>query len=334
MKINFRHGIIRAQTSISAPQFVQKSSLTGSSVDLIISPEPVIFTTAHVSANYLFEESISIPGAWGSGAIGSINGPLTETGQTQHLFWDINLASGELTRGWTAIQPITHPSEPANPVHDMHWFDTTLCKMRVYKKPSINDEGYWQDKIRLFAATYTTSGNVTPMPIGSQVGITGGQWNAGNIILGVNNKPLRQSDGTFATTESDLIIYQTSGQNVKFDMVLVYAQASEEIPKFYLVSFKPDRKIALASSTEINNFVSGIVIEDLYQDDVGQVITNGVVRNEQWNWTPEQINKPLFCGTSGQVTLTPPAFGVVQQIGFVYDDHSIYLNLFAPVRLR
>lgn len=334
MKINFRQGIIRAQTSVSAPQFVQKSSLSGTAVDLIISPEPVIFTTAHASANYLFEESISIDGAWGSGAIGSVNGPMAELGETQYLFWDINLATGELTRGWTLVPPIVNVAEPPHPVHDMHWFDTVNFKMRVYKKPSPSAEGYWQDKVRVFAATYTTSGLVTPMPIGSQIGVTGGPWSAGNIILGVNNKPLRQSDGTFVTTESDLIVYQTSGQNVKFDMALVFAQASEEIPKFHLVRFESDRKIALASSTNLFSFVSGIVVEDLYQEDVGQVISNGVVRNEQWDWAADKINKPVFCGPSGQVTLTPPPFGVVQQVGYVYERDSIYLNIFPPVRLR
>jgi len=334
MHITFRQGIIRASTSISAPQFVQKSSLTGTSVDLIISPEPVVFTFAHYSSNYLFEEGNSIPGAWGTGTVGSINGPMAELGETQYLFWDVNLASGELTRGWTLIPPISGTSEPALPVHDMHWFDVTTMRMRVYRKPNPNDTGYWQDKIRLFAATYSSSGLVTPMPIGSQVGVLNGAYTTGNIILGINNKPLRQSDGTFVTTESNLIIYQTSGQNVKFDMALVFAQAAEEIPKFHLVTFAPDRKISLASNANINSFVSGIVVEDLYQDDVGQVITNGVVRNEQWDWTPEQINKPLFCGPSGQITLSPPVFGAVQQIGFVYDQDSIYFNLFSPIRLR
>lgn len=334
MNITFRQGIIRYSTSISAPQFVQKSSLTGTSVDLIVSPEPVVFTFAHYTSNYLFEESISINGAWGTGAIGSVNGPMVEIGQTQYLFWDVSLASGELTRGWTLVPPLSGSSPPPTPVHDTHWFDTTTASMRVFRKPNPNENGYWQDKVRLFAATYSASGAVNPMSIGSQVGISTGNFTAGNLILGVNNKPLRQSDGSFVTTESDLIIYQTSGQNVKFDMALVFAQATEEIAKFHLVSFSPDRKISLATCADIDNFVSGIVIEDLYQDDVGQVITNGVVRNEQWNWTTDQINKPLFCGPSGQVSLTPPVFGFVQQVGFVYDQDSIYLNLFSPVRLR
>lgn len=332
MKLTFRQGIIRSPSSITAPQFLQKSRTASTAVDLIISPDPVVFTIAHQHANYLFEETRSIDMAWGGGQPGSINGPMPELGQTQFLFWDINMVTGELTRGWTLVPPIVNGREPTNPDNDTHWFDLTTNKMKVYKTNSTG--GYWQDKIRLFAAEYSSSGQVNVLPIGSQVGINTGNWSAGNLILGVNNKPLRQSDGTFVTTESDLIIYQTSGQNVKFDMTLVYAQASEEIAKFYLVSFLSDRRISLASSNNYNSFVSGIVTEHLYEGEVGQIISNGVIRNEQWNWLPSEINKPVFCGPTGEITLSPPKIGVVQQVGYIYDEDSIYLNLYPPIRLR
>lgn len=334
MKIPFRQGIIRYQTNLSAPDFLRKTSLSGTSIDLIVSPEPTIFTMAHYSANYIFEETRTIVGAWGGGGVGSMNGPLVASGQTQYLFWDIDLATGELSRGWTLLSPVISPEPPVNPQHDQHWFDTANSRMRVFRRPNLSSNGVWQDKVRLFAGVYDQNANIVPMPIGSQVGITGGQWSAGNLILGTNNKPLKQSDGTFVTTESDLIIYQTSGQNVKFDMALVFAMASEEIPKFYCVSFQPDRRIGLASSNDSSRFVSGIVVEDLHENEVGQVITNGVVRNEQWHWNTADINKPLFIGAAGNLRLTPPTVGTVQQVGFVYDQDSIYFNLFPPVRLR
>lgn len=335
MKITFRQGIIRHPTQLTGPDWIQKTSLSGTSVDLnVVQDEPVIITFAHYSANYLFEEAHSVVGAWGSDIVGSVNGPLTASGQTQYLFWDVDLATGQLTRGWTLVPPVVSPEPPVNPAPDTHWFDTTQTRMRVFRQPNPQIAGNWQDKIRVFAAVYDSNSQLIPYQIGTQVGIEGDIWGAGNIILGANNKPLRQSDGTFANTESNLIVYQTSGQNVKFDMALVYAQADEEIPKFSLVSFKPNRRIGLASYLNTNTFISGLIVENLYQDEVGQIITNGVVRNEQWNWTPSQINKPLFCGITGEISLTPPQVGVSQQIGFVYDQDSIYVNLFPPIRLR
>lgn len=346
MKIPFRHGIIEKPAPLSGPPFLKPSSPDNTAIDLRADyDEPVRFTIAHYSANYLFEIANNIPKAWGKDAPSTSNGPLTPIGVTQYLYWDINLASGALTYGWTIVPPIVTSLEPANPLPDTHWFDTTNKLMKVYKKPTPASTGVWQDKVRLFAGEYTSAGTVISYPIGSQVGITGtgGQvWDAGNLILGVNNRPLKQSDGTFVTTVSNLIINQTSGQNVQFDMALVFAQAAPRpdnlggltIPKFHLVSFLPDRKMCLASSGDLNLFVSGVVTEDVNANEVSQVITNGVVRNEQWNWPANTINKPLFCGFTGEITLTPPVVGVVQQVGFVHDKDSIYLNLFPPIRLR
>ena len=332
MKIEFRQGIIRHQTSLSGVGWLQKTSLSGNTIDLNAQTEPVIFTAAHYGANYLFEESHTVIGAWGSGTPGSNNAALTP-GEQHWLYWDIDLATGGLSRGWTKIAPFISATEPTSPVHDSHWFDLVNTRMRVFRKVGDNP-GAWQDKIRVFAGVYNTASTVVPYPLGTQVGISGGQWNVGNLILGANNKPLKQSDGTFVTTESSLIIQQTSGQNVKFDMVLVYAQASEEIPKFHLISFQPNRRIGLASSNNTTSFVSGIVVEDLHQEEVGQIVTNGVIRNEQWNWSTADINKPLFCGPTGELRLNPPTVGAVQQVGFVYESDAIYLNLFPPVRLR
>ena len=336
MKITFRQGIVRRQSNMTAPNFLRRSNTTTTSIDLVISPDPVIFTAAHYAANYLFEESKSIDGAWGSGALGSTNGPMVPN-EWQYLYWDINLATGELTRGWTSFAPIVSATEPTNPVNDQHWFDVVNSRMRVFRQPNPAINGNWQDKIRVFAGEYTSGAAVIAYQAGTQVGlnaIPGEYFNSGNIILGVNNRPLKQSDGTFVTTESDLIIYQTSSQNVKFDMALTFAQAQEYIPAFYLVSVTPGKKMKLASSNDIYQFVNGVVVEDLYQDEVGQFISNGVVRNEQWDWQPDQINKPVFCGPTGEIRLTPPVIGVLQQVGFIYDENSIYFNIFPPVRLK
>jgi hypothetical protein len=308
--------------------------MSGTSIDLNADAGPTIITFAHYGANYLFTESRTIIGAWGSDTQGSLNGPLQASGQTQYLYWDVNLATGQLSRGWTLVPPLSGPFEPANPLPDTHWYDTTLNRMRVYRKPSPTASGAWQDKIRIFAAVYNSGANIVPYPIGSQVGINTGAHLSGNLILGINNRPLKQADGTFAHTESPLIIYQTSSHNVKFSMAYMTAQAIENIPKFYLVSLVPNRRMALARSSNLYQFVSGISISDLYSDEVGEIVTNGVVANNHWHWAQDEINMPLFCGPTGQVTLTPPAAGTLQQIGFVYDTDAIYMNLFPPVRVR
>lgn len=330
MQLSFRQGIIRYQTTLQGPQWLLKTSMSGTSVDLNANGEPTVMTFAHYGANYVMEENHTVVGAWGSGAVGSTNGPLAPN-VTQYLYWDVDLATGALTRGWTLLAPITNGTAPVNPVNDQHWFDSVNTRMRVWRQNG-SAPGMWQDKIRLFAGTYLSNAILVPSPLGSQVGITG-TFTGGNLILGINNVPLKQSDGTFATTASSLIIQQTSGQNVQFDMVLTYGQSIEDIPAFYLVAYQPNKTIKLASSNSVTSFVHGVVIEDLYQNEPGQIISNGVVRNDQWSWPTSSIGAPLFCGPSGQLQLTPPPVGFVQQVGTVYDIDSIYMNLFPPVRL-
>jgi hypothetical protein len=167
MRVTFRQGIIRRQTVLTAPAFLRKTSLSGNTIDLVVTDQPTVVTFAHYSANYLIEESRTVTAAWGSGGSNSNNATLTP-GQTQYLYWDIDLGSGQLTYGWTAVSPLISASEPLNPVHDTHWFDTVNTRMRVFRKPGPAD-GNWQDKIRLFAGVYDQSANLVPMPIGSQV---------------------------------------------------------------------------------------------------------------------------------------------------------------------
>lgn len=333
MKLPFRHGIIRYPSSISGPTWLQRTSLSQNTVDINVGQEPVVFTLAHYNANYLMEETQSVTGAWGTNS-GINNGPLF-TGVYQYLYWDVNMNTGELTRGWTTVPPIISGTEPIDPLPDTHWFDVVNTRMRVFRKPN-SSNGSWQDKIRLFAGYCSPGGQLSPYSLGSQANIDNSFWDHGHIILGANNKPLKQSDGTFATTQTSLIIHQTSGQNVKFDMALVFAQAAEEIPKYSLVSFRPQHRVGLASNLNLYSFVSGIVIEDLHQEEVGQIISNGVVRSEQWDFQDAEINKPLFCGVNGEVTLVPPTASnsVVQQVGYVYERDSIFMNIFPPVRIR
>jgi hypothetical protein len=333
MIISFRQGIVRAPNILNGPNWLQKSSMNGTSVDLNVADGyPIVLSFAHYESNYLFEESSSIVGAWG-GATSGTNGPLPAIGQTQYLYWDVALDTGEMTRGWTALPPMDTYAPPVNPADDQHWWDNRNNRMRVFRKPP-GTTGVWQDKIRLFAGVYDQAANLDAYPLGTQVGLTGGSWGAGNLILGTNNKPLKQSDGTFATTESDFIIYKTSGENVRFDMALLFRQALDTIPKFHLVSFMPNNKMKRATSNDLGLFSSGIVLADHYVNDTGQVVSSGVVRNEQWAWPDSVVNAPIFCGPSGQVTTSPPTIGVVQQVGFVCDKTSIYMQLLPPVRLR
>lgn len=318
MRLSFRHGIVRCQTDYTGtPTFLRKSSLGGEFIDLIISPDPTIISIAHQGANYLIEETKTITHAWG---------PFAPHGITQYLYWDISFLDGSLTRSFTTLPPMITPNQPVNPAKDQHWFDLSEMTMKVWNGSK------WIPKIRLFAATYDSNAIIIPFPVGSQIN-KHQEVNSGNIIFGTNNKPLRNNDGTFVTTESDLKISHTSSENVKFEAAQLFGEAVEPIPKFHLVSYVNFGKIALASSAQPNRQIHGIVQEDLYATEVGHVVANGIVRNDQWNFASTSAGKPLFCSANGEITLSPPAVGISQQVGFVYDKDAVFMNLMPAVRL-
>jgi hypothetical protein len=331
MKLSFRQGIVRYE-QLQAPPFISKTPLSGSStVDLTVIDEPIVVTFAHGAANYIIEEKRSITGAWGSADPNSTNGPLAQN-QTQYLYWDLNLTTGALTRGWTDIAWIKSATEPMNPPNGLHWFDLSSSKMKVWRqKPG--SIGFWQDVVRCFAGIYQNNATLVPYPIGSQVGING-SFDGGNIILGANNAPLRQSDGTFATTSTQLIIQQTSGQNVKFDAALIFANAVEEIPAFYLVTFGPNNTIQLARNSDYYRYAHGLVVEDLSDGENGRVVTSGLIENDTWDFPEERVGSPLFLGPSGQLMFAPPPGGICQRVGDVYSKTAINLNFHQPVRIR
>lgn len=311
MKLTFSQGLARYQTDVYAtPTFLQKSSQTGEYIDLIVSPDPTIIIFAHKGATYVVEETKTVVHAWG---------PFPQAG-TKYLYWDINLLDASITRGFTLFPQVVSAVAPQNPAVDQHWFDTTQNQFKVWNGSK------WVDKVRVFAASYTASAVIQPMPLGSQANLTG-NFEAGNLVLDTYNKPLRQSDGTFVTSTSELSIINASSKKVKFEAEVISGMAAEYIPKFSFVQVRPNRRLILARSDDWRSRIAGLVNEDLYDSEVGIVTTDGLVRNEQWSWPSDTVGRPVFCGLTGQVTLTPPTAGVNQVAGYVFDVDSIYLNI-------
>jgi hypothetical protein len=319
MQINFRQGIIKHQIDIAGTQsFIKKNGSDPSYIDLNCDNAPVSFTAAHLDADYLFEETKTTNRAWG---------PMSATGVTQYLYWDISLLDAHVTHGFTTFPPYLNLIAPTYPNLDQHWFDLTTNTMKVWNGTK------WIPKLRVFAATYLSTGILAARPRGTQINITGGQYNPGNILLGKNNYPLRDSDGTFVTSESNLIIAHSSGEDVKFDATLQFGEALQFIPAFSLITYTQPLKFTLASYLNTAYQVNGLVRRDTNPGEISKVVSNGLVVNPQWDWPIAQVGKMLFCGLYGEITLTPPLVGLHQPIGYIYDTNAIFLNILTPTRL-
>lgn len=310
MRLTFRQGIARYQTDIyGTSTFLQKSS-QGDAIDLIVSPDPTIVVFAHKGATYVIEESKTVNRAWG---------PFTGQG-TKYLYWDINLLDASLTRGYTAFPQIVSGTAPSEPAEDQHWFDTTNHQMKVWNGRK------WLDKLRVFAGTFSSQAIVVPSPLGSQVGETG-SFDGGNIVLDSYGKPLRQSDGSFVTSTTELAMAGASANKLKLESEVIIGMASENIPKFSFVQIDKAKSFKLARSSDWRSRIHGLVTEDLYMSEVGNIETNGLVRNEQWNWPDGAVGRPVFCGQTGEVTIEAPQAGALQIAGYVFDKDAIYIDI-------
>jgi hypothetical protein len=316
MELKFRQGIVRHQIDVAGTaNFVRPSGNGGNFIDLICDNAPLQFSAAHANTNYLIEFTQTIPNAWG---------PLTAVGETQFLYWDISLLDANVTFGFTKVVPYNSSTPPTTPILDQHWFDMSTGMMKVWNGTK------WVIKVRVFAATYDNNAILVPRHIGSQVNLNV-LCKAGNILKGKNNAPLRDGDGTFVTSESDLVVSHTSGENVRFDSAQLYAEATEFIPAFYAVSYIAPRKVQLASFMHIDLEVNGIMTKEYFTGEVGNVISHGLVRNANWTFADNQVNKPIFVGLNGELTLVAPPTGVTQEIGYVYDNDAIYVNIMLPI---
>jgi PKD repeat protein len=314
VKLNFSQGIIRHQTDVNGnPTFLQRS---GQFVNLIVSPNPTVLAIMHRGTTYIVEELKTVLNAWG---------PILTP---QYLYWDVNLLTGVLTRGMTAFPPVYASSEPTSPELNQHWFDTDQKTFFVW-----TNQG-WTEKVRVFAG-YATPGAtpLKPQRAGfSQAGQIG-NFDGGNIVLDSFGMPLRESNGCFVTTVTQLNVVNLGTVTTQLEGFVQAIQAIEEIPKFHLVSLKNGRRAVLARSDDHNTRIAGIVVEDLYEGNVGKLFCSGLIRSPEFNWPVDQINRPLFCNTTGKITLTAPTQGVLQQIGFVYDVDAVFISIHQVVVL-
>jgi hypothetical protein len=304
MRISYRQGLISAQSN-----FLQTNPV-GSNVyvDIVVSPTPVIASIAFRDRDYLIDETVSVPNAWG---------PFTDT-QTYYLFWEI-LPDGNLSRGSTVFSPVSSTNPPTEQIGQM-WWDNSVKVMKVF------DGFNWVPTLRVLAGSLH-GGNVIPSSYGSQVGMNA-PTDAGYILRDAFQNVFRDNNGNFLTSTSPLTSSDT-GSLVKFDGTQLTAQANEPIPKFSLVYLR-DGRAALASGIPPDNIPKaplGMVTEDSPQDAAVTIVTAGkTVFNEQWDFAISDLGHAVFCGPNGEVAINKPLAQKNMRVGTIITKQSILLN--------
>ena len=149
MKFGFRQGIVKCDLSAAGiPSFLQ---VNGNYVQLEVnsaeSYKGVLISFAHGDTNYLFEEKAQLANAWGPFS--------NESNVTYYLYWNIDLATGLVSRGQTRVRPILIGPQPIEPANDQHWFDPASGFMKVW------NGSVWAKVIRVFAGKLSSGGLIS-----------------------------------------------------------------------------------------------------------------------------------------------------------------------------
>lgn len=324
MKISFRQGIIRYQRDPSGlATFLKKSSGSGSgAVDLVTANDPFILTFAYRSANYLHEESKTIPRAWSG----------FESNVDYWLFVDLDMVTGQRTFGYTKVQPSSGHVAPVAPTLDEHWFDVVAMTQKVWNGIS------WSPRTRVFVAKYAAGSILLAESFGSQVGVNTSN-DAGFILFDADGYPVRQhhkrKSFEFLTTASIFNTVTAKAINVSLDAICTAVRASEPIPAFSLVAYdaKADNEavIKAADSQVRGEYAIGIIQEDFWADETGIITQHGYIHNEQWNFN-DAPGSILFLGVDGHITTSPAQTGFIQRIGEVVSNQCIRLDIQPAIR--
>ena len=304
-RITFRQGILRHGKAPNQVFFLQQN---GQYVDLVVSPDPTIIAFADGTKDYLYTENTTINSAWGPFAVG----------QEYWLYWDIDRVSGTRTFGYTTIAPIYSETAPTSPLLGQMWFDLKPSSPTYMQMLEYNGSR-WVPVLRVFAAKYFNNQFFSPIDgvslesnfEGTQAGSRGNTAvYAGALVFDKDGNPIIGQDKKFFTTEDVFTTGVSTGAALKVENILVRAKPIEPIAAYHVVVFYDYDQIKLAEPFDFVKKVYGIVEEDIPTGDIGNVITEGIIFNENWDFTDSvnnpnmsgNINDPIYITPSGALT--------------------------------
>ena len=328
MKYNFRQGIQHAPSTAGHPSFLTYNP-GNNTVTISIGVNLVRATAAYGSYNYLIEEREDATDAWGPFVWNAAWGPEPIGNYTLYLYWDINRATGLVSRGFTPRVPAFGLTEPPTPATDQHWFDTNINTMKVW------DGTAWRKSIRVFAASFVTgTQTITEEQLGSQVGLTsvGPQvdWpDHGYILFGADMRGVRYNDTNFVTTATQLNTNHGSfASPIRLELLNSTVLADEPIPAFSAVTNSGAGLVSLANGTLPSLRPIGLALVDATPGDPVDIVTHGIVYNDQWTWDVSGGEKDLYCGANGELQQGEVTFtNGAARIGTILGPQTVLVDI-------
>lgn len=308
MNISFTQGVVRGEANLGTPVYLTKA---GANVHIFTSSEPVLAVVAHKTKNYLITEPVSVNNAWAGIPPGGA-----------WMYWDINMATGVVTRGFTIHAPAFGSSLPPSSLNtDQHYFNTSSKRHYVWNGSA------WIEVLRVFAGSVSALGVMTISAFASQVGLNTAVT-AGYIIYGLNNQAIIDPlDSTFINTGSGFLL--AGGPKafpITLDNELNYVLAGESIPAASLVAIGPLGTIILADNTT-EKFSTGLVLEPVITGQSARIHMAGYIVSGDFAFSSGDVGTVLWLTTAGGMSIVRPVTTKAQSVGIIVSETSMLLNL-------
>lgn len=292
MRLTFRQGVVSYPQSGNVQQFLQTN---GSYVDLSTTNGPTSVTIAHRDTNYFVSEGEDVVQAWG---------PIPAT--PVWLYIDIDRATGARTFGFTNIKPVSGDTAPSSPVNGQHWFNTSTFIHFV------RQSNQWVEVVRVFVArydgpsTFAPLGNNPRLPFaGTQISVEGVTSFAGTILFDESGEPVvKSSNGTFYTTETEFFQGATRINGIRLESDVIAAVLNQNTAAYHVVKFNQLGRLELANYNDSENAAVAITTQSGLTNDLINVVAQGIVTNEQWNWP--NVGEALFINQNGELSANDP----------------------------
>lgn len=296
-KISFRQGIVsHPKNTLTGTQTFLR--IANGNVDIIIdantSAEPVLVAFAHQDTDYLYAETLSVIGAWQDCLPGTNN----------WLYWEIDINTGELIRGKTDREPIYLLNPPAAEfrVIGQMWFDLSNNTFKVWQG------AIWREAIRVMAAKVMNGTTISSLSVnadtsrfdGTQVGQFLSQRqmrNVGSLVYNSAGKAIKSGiNNQFFTTEDSFLTGVPTGASQRINNNIIMGTALCPIAAFQIVEYNEYDRICLADARTQGLKLYGIVEFDVETQEVTNLIAEGIIFNDAWDWEAQgvNVNSPLY----------------------------------------
>lgn len=166
------------------------------------------------------------------------------------------------------------------------WYDTNDNKHYEYTG------GVWIEVLRVFAARLINGAAFLSHSIlgtnsftGTQIGDTSSVL-VGRVLFTENSNVIQRDNRTFLTTEDQFFTNQSRVDAIRLESNVTRAKSTESaIASFTVVAWVGEGSVGTAQYDHTSTTILGMLTEDIFLNEVGAVVVQGVITNPAWNWT-------------------------------------------------